>query len=40
LLVKQYEGLNSTQAGGGTGNIALATHMSYLMQGVDNAIAI
>jgi hypothetical protein len=40
LLVKQYEGLNSTQAGGGTGNIAVATDLSYLMQGVDNAIAI
>jgi len=40
LLVKQYEGLSSTQAGGGTGNVALATDLSYLMEGVDNAIAI
>jgi hypothetical protein len=40
LLVKQFDGLNSTQAGGGTGEAALATDLSYLMEGVDNAIAI
>jgi hypothetical protein len=32
--------LNSTQASGGTGNAAIATDLSYVMEGVDNAIAI
>ena len=40
LLVKQFDGLNSAQVGGGTGNAAIATDLSYVMEGVDNAIAI
>lgn len=40
LLVKQFDGINSTAAGNGTGNAAIATDLSYLMEGVDNAIAI
>jgi hypothetical protein len=40
LLVKQVDGLNSTQAGGGTGEAAIATDLSYVMEGVDNALAI
>jgi hypothetical protein len=40
LLVKQFEGINSTAAGSGTGNAGIATDLSYVMEGVDNAIAI
>jgi hypothetical protein len=40
LLVKQFDGLNSTQKDGGTGTAAIATDLSYVMEGVDNAIAI
>jgi len=40
LLVKQFDGLNSTQAGGGTGAAAIATDLSYVMEGVDTALAI
>jgi hypothetical protein len=40
LLVKQFDGISSTQAGGGTGTAAIATDLSYVMEGVDNAITI
>jgi len=40
LLVKQFDGISSTQAGGGTGEAAIATDLSYMMEGVDNALAI
>jgi hypothetical protein len=39
-LVKLFDGLSSTQAGGGTGEAAIATDLSYVMEGVDNALAI
>jgi hypothetical protein len=40
LLVKQFEGINSTQATSGTSEAAIATDLSYVMEGTDHAIAI
>jgi len=40
VLGKQFDGLNSTQAGGGWATTAIATDVGYVMQGTTNAIAI
>jgi hypothetical protein len=40
VLGKQFDGLNSTQAGGGWPTMAIATDVGYVMQGTTNALAI
>jgi hypothetical protein len=40
VLGKQFDGLNSTQAGGGWATMAIATDVGYVMQGTTNALAI
>jgi hypothetical protein len=40
VLGKQFDGLNSTQAGGGWATTAIATDVGYVMQGTTNALAI
>jgi hypothetical protein len=40
VLGKQFDGLNSTQAGGGWPTTAIATDVGYLVQGTTNALAI
>src|SRR5262249_22631739 len=40
VLGKQFDGLNSTQAGGGSATTAIATDVGYVMQGTTNALAI
>ena len=40
LPVKQFDGLDYTQAGSGWGTTAIATDLSYVMEGTTNAIAI
>jgi hypothetical protein len=40
VLGKQFDGLNSTQAGGGHPTTAIATDVGYVMQGTTNALAI
>jgi hypothetical protein len=41
LLVKQFDGLNSTQSGNvGVPDVTIATDLSYVMEGVNNAVGI
>jgi hypothetical protein len=40
VLGKQFDGLNSTQAGGGWATMAIATDVGYVMQGTTSALAI
>jgi hypothetical protein len=41
LLTKSFEGLNSAQAGNvGVPNVTIATDLSYVMEGVNNAVGI
>jgi hypothetical protein len=40
VLGKQFDGLNSTQSGGGWATMAIATDVGYVMQGTTNALAI
>jgi hypothetical protein len=40
VLGKQFDGLNSTQAGGGKPTMAIATDVNNVMQGTTNAIAV
>jgi hypothetical protein len=40
LLTKRFEAISSDLADGGTGETAIATDLSYVMEGVDTAIAV
>ena len=40
VLGKQFDGLNSIQAGGGWPTTAIATDVGYVMQGTTNALAV
>jgi hypothetical protein len=40
VLGKQFDGLNSAQAGGGWPTMAIATDVGFIMQGTTNALAI